>query len=45
MTTVTRGDTDQSARMTALGALYAAERQDGVNALTVTLALLAAVAT
>jgi hypothetical protein len=31
--------------MTALGALYAAERQDGVNALTVTLALLAAVAT
>jgi hypothetical protein len=45
MTTVTRGDTDQSSRVTALAAIYAAERQDSLNALTATLAVLAAAAT
>ena len=45
MTTATQGDTDQSSRVAALEALYAAERQDGVNVLNATLAMLAAVVT
>ena len=45
MTTPTRGDTDASSRVGALAALYASERQDGVNGLTAMLAVLAAAAT